>query len=117
MAVIALALLLVVWGVANGKTEQSQLSIDAMIEQLDDDEIHALVMGAAKGVEAANFALEERHSTPLYCEPALSKMSGAEYTDMFVTFVRRHPEHGKAKISIFAWVMLLALQDAYPCRR
>ncbi|MBX5299318.1 hypothetical protein HJB93_08705 [Rhizobium sp. NLR12b] len=93
------------------------MSIDAMIEQLDEDEIHALVIGAAKGVEAANFALEERHAAPLYCEPALSKMSGAEYTDMFVTFVRKHPEHGKAKISVFAWVMLLALQDTYPCRR
>jgi len=93
------------------------LSATEMLQMYDDPRSKqdvALTVGATqRGLALANAAVGRRKQKPLYCPPPNLALTGEQTIDIVHRFVDAHPTLGKI---MWEAVMLLALQEVFPCQ-
>lgn len=108
-ASIALAIGLTVLGeAAEAQTITAQQAMD-----MKNSEISLYLIGVGHGLSWANAILQNRKQPLIYCEPGNFAMVGQQYVGMLETFLKKRPD---LKPEPAAVVMMMALQDVFPCK-
>lgn len=72
------------------------------------------IVGAGRGLEAANALLERKNDALLYCQPNIA-IIGDQHLRIMEQAIEKHPEWGELDAADFGMALLLALREAFPC--
>jgi len=73
--------------------------------------------GAGQGLSLANVVLVQRGDRPLYCQPPKLALHGSNYTDIFEAQLKKLRVGGTFNEETpMEAVLLLALQETFPCK-
>jgi hypothetical protein len=88
--------------------------LETMNTQKQREIVMALVSGTQDGISWANTALNHRKQPPLYCQPDKLTITTLQMIDMIRRTIKEKPKLGDYPLGM---VVLVTLQDSFPCKR
>jgi hypothetical protein len=87
---------------------------EQFLQSRDDSQAALYITGIAVGFSWANAHLNQARQPLLFCAPEHGAITYGQMMDIMSSYVRDHRSAAAAPVGV---TLMLALQDAYPCKR
>lgn len=81
----------------------------------DDKTFQALILGAARSLEAVNILLDQEGQRKFFCTPDNLIVTGDQYMRILTEYVDKNPKIGTTTVNGLGYVMIIAMKNVFPC--